>query len=283
MTMQENIKNRTYDLYGGQVCFSEWCGVRYEKSDPLDTRMAIPWLPRIASAQGVIGPGILAVMADVVGGQVASAEYGWKAQIATISLALSVTSTVPARVGLLANGRKIIEDDGTLLSDIQITTDDENKTLIANARLRKIVIARPPYPIEPGQYTPIEFDDTGPFMSEQDIVFKGDGDRLHSRMEARPHFMGNVARGALHGGLVAAGLLETIAELGRRHERGFVPFDGVVDFLSPARDTTMDVSAQMLQAGGRIGFAEAEMFQELPGSGRRKIARLSATLRHMST
>lgn len=281
MTMQENIKNQTYDLYGGQVYFSEWCGVRYLKSDPHDTRMAIPWLPHIASAKGVIGPGILAVMADVVGGQVASAEYDWKAQIATISLALNVTSAVPAGVGLLASGRKIIEDGGTILSDVQITTDDGNETLIANARLRKIVIARPPYPIKPGQYTPLEFEDSGPFMSEQDIVFNGNGDKLHSRMEARPHFMGNIARGALHGGLVAAGLLETIAELGKRHERGFVPFDGVVDFLAPARDTAMDVSAQMLQAGGRVGFAEAEMFQEPSGSERHKIARLSATLRHL--
>lgn len=281
MTMQENIKNRTYDLYGGPVCFSEWCDVRYEKSDPFDTRMAIPWSPRIASAQGVIGPGMLAMMADVVGGQVAAAVYSWKAQIATISLGLSLTSPMPAGAGLLASGRQIIEDDGTLLSDIRITTDGENKTLVATARLRKIVVARPPCPVELGQYSPIEFDDTGPFMSEQDISFEGNGNRLLSRTEARPHFMGNAARGALHGGVVAAGLLETIAELGRRHERGFVPFDGVVDFLSPARDTAMDVSAQMLQAGGRIGFSEAEMFQEPPGSERHKIARLSATLRHM--
>ena len=283
MTMHEKIKNQTYDLYGGRVCFNEWCGVLHEKSTPLDTRIALPWSPRIASAQGVIGPGILAVIADIVGGQVASSEYGWKAQIATISLALSVTSAVPPRVGLLASGRKVVEDDGTILSDIRITTDDENKTLVATAQLRKIVIARPPSPIEPGQYPPIEYDDAMPFMSEQDIGFKGNGDKLHSRIEARPHFMGNVARRALHGGLVAAGLLETIAELGRRHERGFVPFDSVVDFLSPARDTAMDVSAKMLQAGGRIGFAEAEMFQEPPGSERHKIARLSATLRHIKT
>lgn len=279
MTMHEVIQNRTYDLYGGRLCFNEWCGVLYEKSDPLDTRMAIPWSPRIASDQGIIGPGILATMADAVGGQVASAEYGWKAQIATISLALSVTAPMPAKVGLLAHGCKVIEDGGTILSDIRITTDDEKKTLVATAWLRQIVVARPSVRIEPGRYPPVDFPETGPFMSPQDIEFEDNGEGLVSRIEPRSHFMGNVARGALHGGMVAAGLLETVAELGRRQEKRFVPFDGVVDFLAPARDTAIFVSAKMLQAGGRIGFAEAEMVQSFSGSERRRIARLSATLR----
>ncbi|MCB1756109.1 MAG: hypothetical protein KDJ38_11330 [Gammaproteobacteria bacterium] len=279
MMNHERLQGLSYDLYGGRLNFSEWCGLRYERSDPDDTRMAIPWSARIADAEGVIGPGILATMADVVAGQVAASLHDWQAQIATVSLGLNVIETMPAGVGLRGLGRCLVSDEGTLLSDVRITTDDAEQKLVATSRLRMIVVARFDAPARADDhYAPMDITASGPFLGPQDMQFAGDRGELVAQIVAQDHFMGNVTRGTVHGGLLASGLFESVAELGRQHG-GFGLFDGTVDFLYPGRDLAMEVSARMVRAGGRIGFATAEIVQEVPGSGRQAVARLTATLR----
>jgi len=276
--IHHEIHSRSYDLFGGVLLFNEWCGLRYGRSEPDGARIEMPFSPRIADAAGAISPGMMATLADSVGGQVAVARLGWRAQVATISLQLSLLAPMPPGVGLIGEGRVVAADAGTVLTDIRMITDDADTRLVATARLRLIMVRQVEAPTGATPYPPVTIPATGAFLGPDDFSVAIDGPRAEGRLARRSHYMGNAARAALHGGLVAAALFETLSHLGRQWAPAFRPLDGVVDFLRPARDAALLVRAEMGHAGSRIGFASAVLEQEHPGAGPATVARFTATL-----
>ena len=273
------LRARSYDLYGGMLGFSEWCGLRYIQSSAEDTRMALPWSERVADAEGVIGPGMLATMVDTIGGQVAIAGFDWQVQIATISLGLNLIAPLPPGQGVTGEGRTVAARDGTVLADIRLFSDGPAPVLVATGWLRMIAVAQIEPPAAPGHHPAHPVLAHGPFFGPDAAALHLEDGRAVARIGPKPHFMGNEMRGALHGGFVAATLFETAAALGRAASPAFAPLDGVVDFLLSARAAEMVVNAELTRAGGRVGFAEAVMEQDSPAHGRRTVARLAMTLR----
>lgn len=277
----EVLRTRVYDLYGGVLCFSEWCGLRYDQSRPEDARMHLPWADRIAGPDGAIGPGMMTTLADAASGQVAAAIFDWRAQIATISLGLNLIRPAPPGAGLVAEAARIWSDDRTVLTEVRIHADGPGgAALVAAARLRMIVVAQCAPPETPGRY-PVETPAPGrPFWcgAGADTGGVAEDGRLVLRIPPAPQFLGNRMRGALHGGYVAGCLFEGLARLGRATGAGFRPLDGVVDFLRSAAEADMVLTAELPRAGARIGFATARLDQTPPGRPPALTARLSATL-----
>lgn len=274
----ETLRSRSYDLYGGMLGFSEWCGLRYIQSSAEDTRMALPWSERVADAQGVIGPGMLATLVDSVGGQVAVAKFDWQVQIATISLSLNLIAPVRPGQGLIGEGKTVAAHNDTVLVDIRILGDGPAPVLVASGGLRVIAVARIAPPDRPGIYAALPVRSRGPFFGPDDAALHFEDGRAVARIAPKAHFLGNEMRGALHGGFVAAALFETAAALGRTASPAFTPMGGVVDFLLSAREAEMTVGAELVRTGRRVGFAEAVMEQVSPAHRPRIVARLAATL-----
>lgn len=274
----QRIRSRTCDAYGGTIPFNDWCGLRFVRAAPEDTCLVMPFSHKLADGDGRIAAGAIAALIDAAAGQAALSSLDWRGQVATISLSQSHVGIVPVHSGLIAEGRMVARDGDMMLTDIRIRPESEPEMIVCEARVRMIVVQMVDGPLEQVEYPLV----TEPSQS----LFRGPDDRIATKYEhrmvasipSRHHYMGNQMRGALHGGLVAAALYETLSLYAAAEELPFVVLDGHVDFLRPARDLEMLVTAEANQIGSRIGFCNAFLEQAVPGQGKTLIARLSATL-----
>ena len=273
-----DLRTRNHRLYDGPIAFSDWTGLRYLRSAPDETHMAMPFAPRLADAAGVIGPGIVATLFDTCAGQVAISHYGWQAQVATISLQPSFVAPPPPGAGLLASGRVVAADDGRVSIRVRVTADTDPAHLVCETSGRMIVTLRLQPRDDDRTWPTPEVDHPGPFLGPDDLTVRREAGGVTAHIARRPHYMGNTTRGALHGGMVAASLLETIAHLPAHGGGRVAPLDVQIDYLRPARDVDLVVRAEMHLSGSRVGFCSAFLEQDLPGRGPSPIARLTGTV-----
>lgn len=272
------LKSRCYDLYGGPIAFNEWCRLSYRRSAPDGTSMDLPWSPRIATPSGAIGPGMVATLIDAVAGQTAIAAFDWGAQVATVSMAVSLLAPVPAGAGLRGTGRAIHIGSDSVVADVRVASDAATGEDIAIATVRMMAVKRMERPDTPGVYPPLSLAADGYYLGADHVRYAQADSRLVAEITPAHHFMGNTMRRALHGGFVAAVLLETLQHLGEQFSPAFVLRDGQVAFRRTALDLPMRVEALTEHAGKRVAFAKAELQQAGPdGEAPRTIATLAAT------
>lgn len=278
-SVHEKIRARSFSACGDVFPFSDWCGIRYMRSTPQDTQILLPFADRISDNEGRIGSGVVSALVDCAAGQVATASRDWQAQVATISMQQSFVALAEPGADLLAEGQLASDDGRTIMVDVRVsTTALEKKTHIADARVRLVAVqdacrkdrglAVPP-PICPS-------DD--PLFGPDDMLITRSAGQIIAELSSHRHYLGNTGLGALHGGVIAAALVEATLRLGDDAAPPFRIADGQVDFLSPAMDAGMVVKAEILRAGRRVAFCSAALEQDVPGKGMRPVARFNATM-----
>lgn len=276
----ENLRHRFFTLYNGVVAFHDWCGLRYQAAEVENTRVALPFLPRLAGVDGAITPAIAAALADVAAGQAAAAAFEWRKQVATVSLQQAVLGPIPKGKGIVAYARARPTQGDFVLAEIEIAAEDDPRTPLILAQGRMIAVRnvshdediRPPFPSR-GDFS------IDPLSGPEGMLTEIRADVLVGRLAFRPQFMGNSSRNTLHGGLIAASLYTAASRFGASLPRPLCLCDGVVDYLASGRPGDLAVTIDAERSGNRVVFVTGRVEQDAPeGGGRVVIARLNATL-----
>ncbi len=276
--MHERIRARYHEIYAGPLVLNDWAGVEYIRSSPESAIVRLPFGAHLADAQGVIGPAVIAFLIDAVAGQVGVPATGWAAQIVSISLQASFTAAVPAGAGLVGEGRLAMREGTRSLAEIAIRADSIEAPMLALGRVRMTDVGRARTAAEAEAWPLAPFRRDRPFLGPEDMAVSGDAAGVRAVLPPREHYMGNVTRRALHGGIVAGALFETAARLGAMSDPAFRLLDGQVDFLRPTHDREIVVEAAPRLVGRRVTFAEAVLTQAAEGQEAQQIALLRATL-----
>lgn len=277
--IHDRLRHRFFSLYDGPVVFHEWCGLRYLAADAEDTRLVMPFSPALCGPDGAISPGMAATLIDVAAGQVAVAAFGWRMQVATVSLQQSILAPIPAGSGLIARARLLSRLGDFVLAAIEIAAEDAPEQPLLRAQGRLIAVRRVEVLDEARPAFPRCDFGADPLAGPESLETRLEDGVLTGHLAFRPQFMGNTSRNALHGGLVAAALYTAAGRFGQSLARPLAVLDGAVDFLASGRPSDMAVSIHAERAGNRAAFICGRLEQEDPqGGGRILVARLTATL-----
>ncbi|MCX8998071.1 PaaI family thioesterase [Rhizobiaceae bacterium BDR2-2] len=278
--IHDRLRHRFFALYDGIVAFHDWCGLRYLSAEADDVRLVMPFLPRLSGSDGAIAPAMTFALADVAAGQAAAAAFGWRTQVATVSLQQAVLAPIPKGAALLAFARARPVQGDFVLTEITISAKDAPHVPLVLAQGRMIAVRRVELNENEAPPIPPRADfSIDPLSGPAGMVSEIRADVLVGRLAFRPQFMGNASRGALHGGLIAAALHTAAERFGGHLVRPLSLLDGTVDFLASGRPGDLAVTIHAERTGNRVAFVSGRVEQDRPGGGERVlVARLNAVL-----
>lgn len=282
--MQNDLRHRFYALYDGAIAFSEWCALRFQPGDGDDIHVHMPFLPRLSGPDGAISAGIAAALADVAAGQTSVPALGWRKQMATVRLQQSMLAPIPKGRGLVAAGRVASCRNDLVHVDIRIAAEDQPGTTLIAAQARMIAVrtvealdtARPAFALH-GDFNP------DPRFGPEGMETTATKGGIEGILPFQAHFMGNAARGAQHGGLVAAALHIAASRFGATLTQPLGPLDSTVDYLATARPARLILRLRAEHTGRRIAFLSGQALQDDPSGGAPiTVARFTATLGNLA-
>ena len=274
----DQYRTHCYDLYGGIIALNDWAGMIYKRITIQDTLMHLPFAAHLADEEGAIHRGMVLILIDAAAGQVAMAQMEWRAQVATISIQHSFVAPLPKGAGILAEGKVIAGDDEVVLVHIRVRAENDPALVICEATARLIAIRKVEPLAQSPDYPLVNVPGAAVFFGADNTILTRDDGVLTMRFPFRDYYMGNRTRNALHGGVLAAALVEAADVLGGGNHVPLQLLDGQVDYLRSASDLDMIVTARMDNVGSRVGFCSLNVAQDVPGQGRVEVARMSATL-----
>lgn len=280
MHAHDTLRQRFFSLYNGVVAFHDWCDLRYLAAEADDTRLVMPFLPRLADKDGAIAATMAPGLADVAAGQAAAAAFGWSRQVATVSLQQAVLKPFPPGKGLLAKGRALAVRGDFVLTEVAISAEDAPDEPLVLAQGRMIAMRSRESAVEAAapSFPPRTEFAADPLLGPEGLVSEMRDGVLHGRLAFKPHFMGNASRGALHGGLIAAALHTAANRFGAELPRPLSLCDVTVDYLAGGKAGDLYLKIESERTGSRVAFISGHAEQDVPEGGRRVIARMSGTL-----
>lgn len=267
--------------FGNELPFNDWSGMDYVEATAKRARVAMPFAAHLADADNRIAEGALLALADTTGGLAAVAAFGGVQQVATSTLQMSFLAAVPPGTGVIAEGTILAHDAMTTLVDVQLSTDDAARLPVRQSRVRLISTHPSAASQETTEHSPAPLARTAPpaqpLAFPEAIGFRQDTEN-RARVPFQPCLIGNASRRMIHGGVVASGMAEALARLRERDGRPAMILDSTTDFMRPALAHDMIITTHIRRAGRRYIFADADVQQDLPGTGLVTVAAMRATL-----
>ncbi len=249
--------------------------------------LRLPCRPAASTPQGSVDLRAVAALLDHAGAPACYAAAVAQGATATLELRIDFADAPPPGQDVLVQARCVHHSDNSALVQAQAQSQPQlaqGRTLLARMQARYVVGLGPGRANDSRETAADRAEraarhalDLAPPVTCLDelLGLRPSGEQAFT-LAFQPWLVGAVALPALHGGVVAAGLISAVQAAAQQVAGTRLPLSAVtLQFLRAAAAEETRFAARVLKAGARAVYVQAEATQQ---GGRRQVASLQALL-----